>query len=128
MKSVTVSLHTDEGIPVVRAGLRGEALLRGVSLIEGEDTANAGLIRAALGWPNVRVIINGEAYEPPPSKTAAKRQAHRESSIYRQGSGWIVSTFDPAIVTSNELTHSVAKTFLADWRRDRAVALMGGAK
>jgi len=41
------------------------------------------------------------------SKTAAKRQAHKESSIYRQGSGWIISTWDDAFgcnTLSNELS------------------------
>ena len=61
------------------------------------------------------------------SKTAAKRQAHKESSIYRQGSGWIISTWDDAFgcnTLSNELSHSREARGLADWRIERANFLL----
>lgn len=57
------------------------------------------------------------------SKTAAKRQAHQESHMYRQGSGWIVSTWDDSIKcnrVSGEVSYWTARHGLAEWRRWRA--------
>jgi hypothetical protein len=34
------------------------------------------------------------ALRPGPSRTTAKRQSHRESSMYHRGSGWVLSTWD----------------------------------
>lgn len=62
------------------------------------------------------------------SKTAAKRQAHQESSMYRQGGGWIVSTWSDSYrlnILSNKLPHGVAARQLADWRIERAAHLRG---
>jgi hypothetical protein len=63
-----------------------------------------------------------------PSRTAAKRQARHESHIYRQGSGWILSTWDDqygCARLSGELPWPVARQALADWRRRRVAKLMG---
>jgi hypothetical protein len=61
------------------------------------------------------------------SRTAARQQAVKESSMYRQGSGWIVSTWDEAkgaYWLSHELPHGEARQRLADWREDRVSALL----
>jgi len=62
------------------------------------------------------------------SRSAAKAQAHRESHMYRQGRGWIVSTWDDAVGchrVSGEETFQVARQSLADWRARRAAFLAG---
>jgi len=62
------------------------------------------------------------------SRTAAKRRAHKESHMYRQGAGWIVSTWsdhDGLNVLSEELPFFVARQGLADWRRERTAELLG---
>jgi hypothetical protein len=62
------------------------------------------------------------------SKAAAKSQAHRESHMYRQGSGHIVSTWDDGYgcnVTSNELPYHVARRAVAEYRRNRVAQLLG---
>ena len=64
------------------------------------------------------------------SRTAAKRQAHQESSMYRQGSGWIVSLWSDSHrlnITTGELPFAQAKAGLATWRRERTEALRGHA-
>lgn len=64
----------------------------------------------------------------PLSKSAAKAQAHRESHMYRQGNGYIVSTWDDGYgcsVVSHEMPHSNARTALADWRVRRTRVLQG---
>ena len=61
------------------------------------------------------------------SKTAAEKQAKSESSMYRQGSGWIVSTWDESVrcnQLSPEMPHSNARTVLSDWRTRRAEHLI----
>lgn len=63
-----------------------------------------------------------------PSRTAAKRQAHQESHMYRQGSGWIVSTWSDehrCNVIDQEAPWPVARQALADWRRSRTAELLG---
>ena len=60
---------------------------------------------------------------------SAAKQASSESSMYRQGSGWIVSTWDPKVRCnrlSQELAYGYARCTLAAWRVERAVALAGG--
>lgn len=61
------------------------------------------------------------------SKTAAKAQAHRESHMYRQGSGCIVSTWDDGYgcnVTSALLPYHVARRAVAEYRRTRTAQLL----
>lgn len=48
--------------------------------------------------------------------------------MYRQGNGWIVSKYDPAVTCnreSHEMPYFVARQSLADWRRERTAELMG---
>ena len=62
------------------------------------------------------------------SKTGAKRQASAESGMYRQGSGWIVSTYDPQVGCyreGEELPYFSARQVLKDWRTDRVSELLG---
>jgi hypothetical protein len=62
------------------------------------------------------------------SKSAALRQAFGESSMYRQGSGWIVSTWDPSVRLNRltgELPFHDAQRRLFHWRVARARALQG---
>ena len=66
---------------------------------------------------------------PSLSRTAAKRQAHRESCMYRQGSGWIVSIWDPTVRcnrVTGEMAYFSARHDLAAWRRRRAQQLQHG--
>lgn len=63
-----------------------------------------------------------------PSRSAAKRQAHRESHMYRQGSRWVVSTWDykarcNRVTEEREWSH--ARQSLADWRKRRVAELRG---
>lgn len=62
------------------------------------------------------------------SKTAAKRQAHRESFIYRSrfwpAGGWCVSALTYEI--SSGLAFADARRELAAWRAARVRELMGG--
>lgn len=65
------------------------------------------------------------------TKTEAKRQAHKESHMYRQGSGWIVSTWSPARrcnVLTQELPYQSARYRLSDFRSRRADELMTPAR
>lgn len=65
------------------------------------------------------------------TKTEAKRQAHKESHMYRQGSGWVVSTWSDTMrlnVVSSELAYLAARNKLSDWRKYRThLLLVGGA-
>ena len=62
------------------------------------------------------------------TKADAKRQARSESSMYRQGSGWITSVYDPD-VQCNQLSHErpyqVSRQAIADWRLRRIDELTG---
>jgi hypothetical protein len=61
------------------------------------------------------------------TKTAARAQARRESSMYRQGAGWIVSTWDggyKANRLTGEMSYWSARTFLREWREERAADLL----
>lgn len=61
------------------------------------------------------------------TKTAAQKQAREESSMYRQGSGWIISTWDTeykAYYLSGETPYFTARAQLADWRKHRVAELM----
>jgi len=61
------------------------------------------------------------------TKTAAMKQAKSESCMYRQGAGWIVSTWSAlyrAGVLTNEVGYYVARSTLAEWRAARADALI----
>lgn len=60
------------------------------------------------------------------TRTDAKRQAHRESCIYRQGASWVFSAYDDSVGakrTTDHLSLSDARTQLADWRRARVIEL-----
>lgn len=60
------------------------------------------------------------------SKTAAHQQAVRESSMYRQGSGWIVSTWSDHArchIVTGELSYHNARTWLTYYREQRAEQL-----
>lgn len=62
------------------------------------------------------------------SRTAAIQQARAESSMYRQGGGWIISTYDPQVECNwltEERPYYLARQQLADWRVDRALELVG---
>jgi len=62
------------------------------------------------------------------SRTGAKQTAHRESHMYRQGRGWIVSTWDECVQChrlSHELPFFEARQQLAEWRQQRAAYLCG---
>lgn len=64
------------------------------------------------------------------TKSAARSQAHRESHMYRQGPGYIVSTWDDFYgcrMTSECLSFQVARHTLAEWRRTRTLQLHGKA-
>jgi hypothetical protein len=77
---------------------------------------------------SIREICDEYELDQTISRTAAKRQAHSESHMYRQGSAWIVSTWSDAYQCNElarELPWPVARQRLADWRRDRALALQG---
>ena len=57
----------------------------------------------------------------------ARRQAHSESSLYRQGAGWIVSTWDERYslhTLSHEQPYAIARQALADWRDRRTAELL----
>lgn len=59
-------------------------------------------------------------------RTAAIEQARRESSMYRQGAGWIVSTWDEgyrANVLTCEIPYWTARTYLKEWRANRVTEL-----
>lgn len=120
-----------EGLPVVRDD-SGKVLARGTSLLESSDqAANAAYVRTVIHRPRAHVVIDGLLYDAPTSRTtsrtAAKRQAHQESSMYRQGSGWIVSTWDDGVSchrVTGELPYRIASTRLAEWRRDRKLQLL----
>lgn len=120
-----------EGLPVVRVidnhGL-GKILARGTSLLESADnSANARYVRTVIGASQAEVVIDGEVHTPPMSRSAAKRQAHSESHMYKQGSGWVVVTYDPQLKcsrTSYEAPYSIARQSLADWRKRRAEQLI----
>lgn len=63
------------------------------------------------------------------TKTAAAEQAASESSMYRQGNGWIVSIWDEKVRcnrTSEERPYQVARQNIADYRRERIAELMAG--
>lgn len=63
------------------------------------------------------------------SKTAAKAQARRESHMYRQGAGYVVSVWDDFYgcrTTSEGFSYQAARHALAAWRRGRALLLVGG--
>ena len=48
--------------------------------------------------------------------------------MHRQGSGWVVSTYDPAVGcnrVSGEQTHSMARSHLSLWRLGRVLRLLG---
>jgi hypothetical protein len=64
--------------------------------------------------------------------TAAKKQARRESTMYRQGRGWVRSVYDPEYGcnrVSHEQDWATVRQSLADWRRRRVLELTreGGA-
>lgn len=63
------------------------------------------------------------------SKTAAKRQAHRESSMHRQpGAGWTVTAISEpakAYTLGHGLSFAGARRKLAAWRAARVRELMG---
>ena len=57
----------------------------------------------------------------------AERQARAESTMYRQGAGWIVSTYDPRIGcsrVSEEVPYLRALSRLRDWRQGRKIELL----
>ncbi len=86
--------------------------------------ASHGAAKAALGYDSEPELEVTEL----PSRAAAKRQAHQESSMYKQGSGWVVSTWDESVRAkrlTDELSFSEARQRLADWRRNRAMELLG---
>lgn len=61
------------------------------------------------------------------SRSAAARIARRESSMYRQGSGWVVSKWDPyykAFRLHSEMSRSAALTSLRDFRAHRIAQLL----
>ncbi len=62
--------------------------------------------------------------------TSATKQAHDESHMYRQGDGWIVSTWDEDMrlnYLSGEDPWDQARTHLTEWCQDRVVELLGKA-
>lgn len=62
------------------------------------------------------------------TRTEAIKQACNESDMYRQGSDWIVRTWDESCRAWREgpsRTHAVARQNLADWRFQRALELLG---
>lgn len=63
----------------------------------------------------------------PMSKTAAKRQAHRESCIYRPEGGLWSLWVAPGLhrVVAGGLAYSNARRALAAWRAERVRELMG---
>lgn len=63
MNARKLVLHTDKGLPVVRAGRdgRGEIVLRGSSLTKGTRAENAAYVRRCLGTEE-RVRIGGKYY------------------------------------------------------------------
>lgn len=60
------------------------------------------------------------------SKTAAIKRARAESSMHRQGSGWVVVTYEPERRVwheSSETPFFLARTHLTEWRAFRAAEL-----
>ena len=63
------------------------------------------------------------------SKSAALAAACSNISMYRQGSGWIVSSWDPSVSAhrlSHEMPHSTARQAVADGRLLEALCQMLG--
>lgn len=72
------------------------------------------------------LLVAGDCWGFPLSKTAAKRRAHDESHMYRQGGGWITSTWSDHYgcnELSDETPYFVARSWLAEWRRNYASGL-----
>lgn len=59
----------------------------------------------------------------PMSRTAAKRQAHRESHLFRSGREWCLIAF--GLFKSDRLPYAEARRELADWRAKRVRELIG---
>jgi hypothetical protein len=62
------------------------------------------------------------------SRTAARRQAHSESHMFRHRPNWIVSTWSDEYrsnVLSRAMPYLDARQALADWRRSRTLELLG---
>lgn len=62
------------------------------------------------------------------TKTDAMKQATEDVTMYRQGGGWVVSTYDPKVNAkrvSHEMPYSLAREHLTRARAERAVELMG---
>lgn len=61
---------------------------------------------------------------------SATEQARSESTIYGQGTGWVVSTYDEQMrlhYTAHEAPWRIARSNLSRWRQERIVELLARA-